>query len=329
MQIQSPIASGNGAYIIHRLLAENLKNYHLCPYNPWLTAFPPALYAICRQGNPDIIHTTPDYSIFNNRKKTPLVLTFHNYVLDKFMAPYSSTLQRLHYATDLRFLTRKALRKATVLTAVSRFIADLVTDDMDVTKEIRVIYNGIDENHFTPREPARNRKIRVLFSGNLSRRKGANLLPEIARGLSPGIEIVYTTGLRATRKLPDHPALKNAGSIPYSEMPGLYNSADILVFPSVREGFGLAAAEAMACGLPVVATNCSALPELVDHEKGGMLCAPGDAVAFANSINKLAEAASLRREMGEYNRAKVEKQFTVSRMVQAYSDLFEEILDER
>lgn len=329
MQIHSPIASGNGAYIIHRLLAENLNNYHLCAYNPWLTAFPPALYAICRHGNPDIIHTTPDYSIFNKRKNTPLILTFHNYVLDQYMAPYSSTLQRLHYATDLRFLTRKALKNATVLTAVSQFIADLVAEDMNVEKKIRVIYNGINENHFTPRKPARNGKIKVLFSGNLSRRKGANLLPEIARNLSPGIEIVYTTGLRATRKLPDHPALTCAGSIPYSEMPDLYKSADILLFPSVREGFGLAAAEAMACGLPVVATDCSALPELVDHGRGGLLCAPGDAVAFANSINRLATSASLRREMGEYNRARIEKQFTVSHMVRAYSDLFEETLDKR
>jgi glycosyltransferase involved in cell wall biosynthesis len=329
MKILSPIASGNGAYIIHRLIAENLNNYHLCAYNPWLTTFPPALYAICRQGNPDIIHTTPDYSIFNKRKNTPLVLTFHNYVLDQYMSPYSSTLQRLHYATDLRFLTRKALKNATVLTAVSQFIANLVADDMKVEKKIRVVYNGIDENLFSPRKHARNGKIRVLFSGNLSRRKGANLLPEIASHLNPGIEIIYTTGLRATRKLPDHPALTNTGSIPYSEMPDLYRSTDILLFPSVREGFGLAAAEAMACGLPVVATNCSALPELVDHGRGGLLCAPGDTVAFANSVNRLAASASLRREMGEYNRAKVEKQFTVRRMVQAYNDLFEETLDKR
>ncbi|HSG11377.1 MAG TPA: glycosyltransferase family 1 protein, partial [Gammaproteobacteria bacterium] len=66
-----------------------------------------------------------------------------------------------------------------------------------------------------------------------------------------------------------------------------------------------------------------------DHGRGGLLCAPGDTVAFANSVNRLAASASLRREMGEYNRAKVEKQFTVRRMVQAYNDLFEETLDKR
>ena len=58
-------------------------------------------------------------------------------------------------------------------------------------------------------------------------------------------------------------------------MPERYGSMDILLMPSVREGFGLSIAEAMACGLPVVATNCSAIPELIDDGKGGFLCPPG------------------------------------------------------
>jgi glycosyltransferase involved in cell wall biosynthesis len=109
-------------------------------------------------------------------------------------------------------------------------------------------------------------------------------------------------------------------------MPQIYQQADILLFPTVREGFGLAAAEAMACGLPVVATNCSSLPELIDNGKGGFLCPIGDVEAFAEKINFLAENPELRREMGEYNRAKVEKMFTLNRMVGEYQQLFEEVL---
>ncbi len=109
-------------------------------------------------------------------------------------------------------------------------------------------------------------------------------------------------------------------------MPELYRHADLLLFPTVREGFGLAAAEAMACGLPVVATDCSSIPELVVDGKGGFLCQTGNTEQFAARINELAESASLRRQMGEYNRARVEEKFTLQRMVNEYRTLFEETL---
>jgi glycosyltransferase involved in cell wall biosynthesis len=103
---------------------------------------------------------------------------------------------------------------------------------------------------------------------------------------------------------------------------------DILLMPTVREGFGLAIAEAMACGLPVVASNCSAIPELIDEGKGGFLCPVGDVDAFAEKINLLADSPILRREMGNYNRAKVEKMFTLDRMASEYQELFEKVLTE-
>jgi glycosyltransferase involved in cell wall biosynthesis len=85
----------------------------------------------------------------------------------------------------------------------------------------------------------------------------------------------------------------------------------------------------MACGLPVVASNASSLPELVTHEKGGYLCELGDAEAFASAIARLAESPARRHEMGEYNRTRIETEYTLERMVQAYQALFEEVLDRR
>ena len=96
--------------------------------------------------------------------------------------------------------------------------------------------------------------------------------------------------------------------------------------PTVREGFSLAVLEAMACGLPVVANKCSSLPEQIDDGKGGFLCPVGDVKAFAEKINLLAESPDLRREMGEYNRTKVEKMFTLEKMASEYQKLFEEVL---
>jgi glycosyltransferase involved in cell wall biosynthesis len=111
-------------------------------------------------------------------------------------------------------------------------------------------------------------------------------------------------------------------------MPNRYRQMDILLMPTVREGFGLAVAEAMACGLPVVASNCSSIPELIDDGKGGFLCPIGDVKAFAEKINLLAESPGLRKEMGQYNRARIEKKFTLERMVKEYQKVFSEVLDE-
>ena len=330
MKIISPMATGSGACVIHQALANKIPNYHICGYNPYWTLFPPALPFLCRrQGIPDIIHTTPDYAAFFKRGKIPLIITFHNFVLDKEAVAHSTLLQRIHYQTDLRFFTRKALSAATVVTAVSQFTAKLVKKELGYRGNVQVIYNGVDTNTFFTKQKKETVLIKVLFSGNLTRRKGVDLLPLIADKLNANIEILYTTGLRTKKTLPAHPNLKNIGAVPYSYMPKVYQDADILLFPTVREGFGLAAAEAMACGLPVVASNCSAIPELIDNGKGGFLCPVGDVEAFAEKINLLADSPKLRREMGEYNRAKVEKMFTIDRMVSEYKDLFEQVLSKR
>ena len=326
-RIISPMPTGNGAYVLHKMIEAEIKNYRVHGYNPYLTLIPPLLAFIGRSKKPLAVHTTPDYAIFSYRKKIPTVLTFHNYVLDPWMRSYSSPLQRIHYATDLRLWSRMAVRRAHTITAVSNFTAGLAQKDLNIFHPIKVIYNGIDTAHFTPTHSNTSRKgLRVFFSGNLTRRKGAHWLHAIGKRLTKNVVLYYTQGLRTRKPLQAAHGLKAIGPIPFEEMADHYREMDILLLPTVREGFGLSVAEAMACGLPVVASNCSSIPELVDHGKGGFLCPVGDVDAFAERINILADSPRLRREMGEYNRAKAEKMFTLERMVNEYKNLFEEVL---
>ena len=321
------MATGNGAYVLHKMLEGHIKGYRVHDYNPRWEYFPLAFPFFFRNENPSLIHTTPDYGFLFRRSGIPHIITVHHLVLDSFMSQYSSLAQRIHYKTDLRLFTRRSIEKADAVTAVSEFSASMVRDELGFRGPIRVIYNGIDTERFTPDSRNEQRKgIRVLFAGNLTLRKGANLLPEIAAQLIPGIEILYTRGLRGGFPLPDLSNLRNLGRIPIEAMPKLYRNCDILLFPTVREGFGLVPAEAMSCGLPVVATDCSALPELIDEGKGGFLCPLGDVNAFAEKINLLSANPHLRHEMGDYNRAKVEKMFTLERMIGQYRELFDEVL---
>ena len=238
-----------------------------------------------------------------------MIITFHNYILDHWMQSHSSPLQRLHYATDLRLWTQMAVSRASRITAVSHFTAQLASQDLDLADPIDVIYNGVDADLFFPAKQMHtgDDKIRVFFSGNLTRRKGAQWLPAIAEKLEKNAVIFFTQGPRGKGKLIPKDNLQTIGSVPFHEMPNRYRQMDILLMPTVREGFGLAVAEAMACGLPVVASDCSSIPELIDDGKGGFLCPIGDVKAFAEKINLLAQSPGLRKEMGQYNRAKIEK----------------------
>lgn len=328
--VLSPMATGNGAYVVHKTLERYLSHYKLVPIHPNCTLFPLLLVPFGRFVRANLIHTTPDYAIFHKRLNTPLVITFHNYVLDSFMSPYSNVLQNIHYRTDLRWFTKLAVNRAHTITAVSRFTADLVKNHLSLEKDLQVIYNGVNEQAFFPvKHLSKNSNtIRVLFCGNLTQRKGAQWLEPIADRLKPGIEILYTLGMRTHKMLPNHPRLRCLGKISYEDMPCVYQQADMLLFPTVREGLSLAALEAMACGLPLIASNCSSLPELIDHGQGGFLCSIGDIQDFADRINHLADDIQLRNHMGQYNRARIEEGFTLTKMISSYQELFEQVLND-
>ena len=329
--ISSPMPWGNGACVIHKTLEQHINAYQVLPYDPRLTFFPPLLKLLCRQCKaPRLIHTSPDYAFFFQKKGIPSVVTFHNYVLDRTMRPYGTALQKIHYATDLKWWTRLGVHYADQVTAVSKFIAGLIQKDLNIDTPVKIIYNGVDENKFIPAKTTekQNHRIRVFFSGNLTRRKGVQWLSQIAEKLNSNIGIYYTQGLRKKGMIAPAHNIFPMGAVQYEDMPARYSQMDILLMPTVREGFGLAVAEAMACGLPIVATDCSAIPELVHDAKGGYLCPLGDVDAFAEKINILADSPGLRKEMGEYNRAKIEQMFTLDRMVKEYIVLFEQVMDQ-
>jgi glycosyltransferase involved in cell wall biosynthesis len=327
MNIISPIATGNGAYIIHKQLSEEINNYRLLGYNPWLTLFPPSLYPIGRGQPCDIIHTTPDYAIFHRRRKTSLVLTFHGYALDPEARAFATKAQRLHYRTDLRLFTKRALLHHDRVTAVSQFIADTVIEDTGFNGTIEVISNGVDTEVFKPTSDGIKDTVTVLFVGNLSKMKGAHSLEKIASKLSSGIKVHYTAGLRPGGNLGHNHKLVNLGNICYSNMPKIYQSADILLVPSTREGFGLAIAEAMACGLPVVASNNSAIPELIINNQGGYLCNTGDVDGYVDAIESLAKNEYLRQAMGVFNRERIISHFSEEKMIANYKRLFNSVFN--
>ena len=99
---------------------------------------------------------------------------------------------------------------------------------------------------------------------------------------------------------------------------------DALIVPSLWEGFGLVTLEAMALSKPIVASNVSALPEIISHDETGLLVPLADSAALADSILNLLRDPAKAKEMGQRGRARLEKEFTVQRMAQRHAAVYKE-----
>ena len=110
----------------------------------------------------------------------------------------------------------------------------------------------------------------------------------------------------------------------------LYARATMAVVPSLYEGFGLPAGEAMACGVPVVATTGGALPEVVGRDgRAGLLVEPRSGEALAGAISELLDAPERRSAMGEAGKARVAELFTWRRAAERRVEIYREAIEER
>jgi sugar transferase (PEP-CTERM/EpsH1 system associated) len=113
------------------------------------------------------------------------------------------------------------------------------------------------------------------------------------------------------------------------DIPEMLQGLDLFLLPSLREGISNTILEAMATGLPVIATNVGGNPELVEHGKTGMLVPPADPVAMAEAIQEYLRAPNKLAEHGQAGRNRVEAEFSIESMVNGYMTVYESVLKER
>ncbi len=263
----------------------------------------------------------------------PLVTTVHHLTTDPALQPYSSLAQRLFYKLIESRYDELSIREADAVVCVSRYVQQQVAQAYGVTDTV-LIFDGIDIDLFVPTPdfvrrddglPASNARIRLLFIGNNTRRKGFDLLPAIMDALPDEYVLYYNNGFQQADAAPPHARMIPIGSPDRNRLLAAYQSADILLFPSRLEGFGIVAAEALACGRPVVTTNISALPEVVDHGQNGFLCQRDDVQAYAARVRELGEDAAMRRRFGEHGRDKVVRSFGYDQLGKGFVELYQRL----
>lgn len=327
------VRAGTGTDIYTERLAEALREAgvhaevqffpHRLQYIPW------ALNAVPAPPRTDMVVTNSWNGFAFARPSVKLVVVNHLCVFDDALAPYKSKAQALFHARLLHRFESWSYAKADAVVAVSGYTARQVEKAFPGTR-VRVLYNGVDTSRFSPGsgpEEKRRDGLDLLFVGNLSRRKGADLLPQIMSRLGPNHRLYYTSGLRSNDRLPEAPNLRPLGTLDQSRMLDAYRRSDLVLFPTRLEGFGYAAVEAMACGKPVVASAVSSLPEIIESGRTGLLCPADDVDCFAAAIEGLYQDPERRRAMGAAARKTAVERFSAAAMVQGYIGLFDELLN--
>jgi glycosyltransferase involved in cell wall biosynthesis len=210
-------------------------------------------------------------------------------------------------------------RRASAIISTSSWAArDVAARYPDCGSKVRVLPYPIDASLFdaawiaerAARTSSDRAAVRVLFvGGDFPRKGGAELLSAWQRGRFAGcaeLNLVTDWPL-AVSDLP--PSISLVGGItPYSDRWfDVWRHADLFVMPTRHEAFGMVFQEAAAAGLPVVATNLRAVPEIVQDGVTGLLVQPGDEEGLVRAMRALVDSSALREQMGRAARARIEK----------------------
>ncbi len=198
---------------------------------------------------------------------------------------------------------------------------------------IRMIPNGVDTARFTPAEHREHRgPVQLVFVGRVVHQKGLDVLLSALSRLPAEADyeltIVGDGPLRdaltkQAASLGVLARLRFAGWAGREEMPDLLRRADLFVFPSRDEGMPNAVLEAMAAGLPVVATRISGNEEVVADGETGLLVPPDDPDALAGALAGFLADAALRRRMGAAGRERVCREYSWRSVAERYAALCE------
>jgi len=293
--------------------------------NPWRDlAGLVELVRLFRRERPDILHANSSKAGVLGRLAARVagvpirIFTVHGWAF----SAYSGLKGRLYFWGDRMVAP---LTTVTICVSEGERSAGIAAGTCDPERTV-VIPNAVDVSA-APRARHERREPRIVAVGRLKAPKDFLTLVRAVGALPEGSEtLIVGEG-------PDRPWLEQEiRSLGIQErvrlvgerhdVPGLLADADIFVLSSVSEGLPVSVLEAMAAGLPVVASRVGSVPELVVHGETGILVPPGDASALAAALSSLVADPAERRRLGEAGRARAEERFDLEPFRRAHVELY-------
>jgi len=319
----------------------DVTNYPLFKYPPYTIALAGKLATLVKSEKLDIIHV--HYAIPHavsaylchqilGENTPPIVTTLHG--TDVTLIGIDSSF---HEITEL------ALNYSNGLTAVSRYLAEKTYSCFNLNKQIEVIYNFINSDVLRPdlRTPEARAKYlhgSEFLIGHMSNFRSVKRIPDVIRAfhliqkqiparlllIGDGAEIPsarhMVDELGISQRVEFLGSIENVGSI--------LAQLDLFLLPSEMESFGLAALEAMACGVPVIATRIGGIPEVIEDNVTGLLFEVGDYQAMAQGAIALLTDKPRHKAISIASRQCVVERFPEERGIDMYEDYYFRLLQE-
>lgn len=271
-------------------------------------------------GEVDLIHVHSHPTKIHSRRRVPVVMSAgsSHYIYVRDYEKWSDKKIRRRYKLA-RTIYRPLGIHDELLNAdnvariytFSNWARDIYTRHGVPARKVDVIYPGFDVPPIRARKSDRE-GVSFLFIGREFRRKGGPLVVEAFEQLKQKLpDISLTIVTRDVEQVKQTPSIRTVGFMDRDELyRSIYPAADVFVMPTEAEGWGFTNAEAMSFGLPVISTNISAIPEIVEHGATGLLIEPNDSDGLLDAMARLAESRDLREEMGARGRERFISHFS-------------------
>ncbi len=283
---------------------------------------------------------------YSQHKRTAFFLRLHGY----FYMREGETLENSPKNLPLReqffwWIERSSIFKADGVAAVSSDFAEFVRRFWNLDgKKIEVIHNAVDTAIFhgasERSEQREQRELAVLFVGRIEPKKGikvlARAIPIVLKEF-PNVKFYFAgrdTHLENSSEMASEYILRHAppnnvvflGELPTPELIPYYQKIAIGVFPSLYEPFGLVALESMACGCATIVSQSGGLSDIIEHERDGLLVAPGNPFELAQAIKRFLNDNQLRERCCVQAIEKVRTQFTLDELVDRTLFMYEQAI---
>jgi glycosyltransferase involved in cell wall biosynthesis len=322
---------------------------------PWAFSFRAyaRLKELCKQRRFDIVHDNQCLGyglLLMKRLKIPVIATIHHPLPIDRQADleqatgFRQTSRIKRFYSFIRMQAFVARRLDRIITVSHSSAKDTELFFKVPADKIRVVYNGIDtETYHGNEEASQGRDGLIMVANTDDRKKGVLYLLQALQLLrADGTKLTIVDdaerhssyiedvgplpsyGSKLVRKLNLDGMVHFTGRLTRQELAQRYAAARIAVVPSLYEGFGLPAAEAMACGTPVIATTGGALPEVVGD--AGMLVPPANADALAAAIRQLLNDRQAQQRMSEAGKRRVKEQFNWEQAARKTLEVYQEVV---
>jgi glycosyltransferase involved in cell wall biosynthesis len=255
----------------------------------------------------------------------PIITTVHTPMLVDFsyvkITSLYSILSKISAKLVSYSIELKLVQTSDIVTTVSKSIAQELKKYYVDTDRVVVIGNGVDEEFFVPAQKGiENGNKYIVYAGRIEREKGLFDLIECGKYIcDQRSDISFLLAgkgrdLEALKKKVKKLGLQDKviflGQMGRDQLVRLYQQSTIFAFPSYHEGLPTVLLEAMACGLPIIATNVRGNRDLISPGKNGILVSPRSPKEMADAISMLLNDDEMRKELGKNARKTIEEKFT-------------------